>query len=179
MEIKESSYKGVNFCLRCGGRMLLAKDREKKLRSQCSECGWTYYKNPIPAVACVVVNEANELLIIKRLVEPKPGFWALPSGYVEINQSPEDAAVEELHEETGLVGEIREFLGYYDGTSPIYEKVLSFGFWLDVTGGRLEAGDDAGEAKFVAFSDLPKLAFDAHTFFVNKILHKLSLYNKK
>ncbi len=173
MEIKESSYKGVNFCLRCSGRMNLVKDRENKLRSRCSKCGWNYYKNAVPAVACLVINEAKEILIIKRLVEPKPGFWALPSGYIEINQSPEEAAVDELQEETGIVGEVKEFLGYYDGTSPIYEKVLSLGFWLDIKGGHLEAGDDAGAAKFVPFSRLPKLAFDAHTFFVDKIRRKL------
>ena len=166
MNIKEHSYTGVNCCLRCGKKMRFVKDAEEKLRKQCEACGWTYYKNPIPAVACVVFNEEKEILIIKRLIVPQAGKWALPSGYIEINQSPEEAAVDEMLEETGLKGRIKKFLGYYDGTSPIYEKVLSLGFMMEITGGQLQAGDDAGEAKFVALEKLPRLAFLAHEHFV-------------
>lgn len=149
--------------------MELKSDRETKLRPHCTQCNWIYYKNAIPAVACVVLNEKDEILIIKRLVEPNPNEWALPSGYIEINQSPEEAAIAEMQEETGLNGRIKQFLGYYDGYSPIYEKVLSLGYWLEITGGELQAGDDAGEAKFVAYDNLPKLAFLAHTYFVKKM----------
>ncbi len=169
MKIREKSYEGVNFCLQCGAMMVFSHDHEEKLRKRCPECGWTYYKNPVPAVACVVLNEKREILIIKRLVEPQKGLWALPSGYIEINQSPEEAAVDELAEETGFEGRVASFVGYYDGTSPIYEKVLSLGFFLEITGGKLEAGDDAEEAKFVPLSELPELAFSAHEFFVAKI----------
>jgi len=172
MKINESSYINVNYCLRCGGKMEIRIDREDKLRPQCSQCGWIYYKNPIPAVTCVILNDNREILIIKRLVEPNPNEWALPSGYIEINQSPEEAAVDEMREETGLVGEVMEFLGYYDGYSPIYEKVLSLGYLMKIKGGILEAGDDAGEARFAAYEDLPKLAFLAHTHFVEKIKKK-------
>jgi len=167
MDINKLSYKDVNYCLRCGGIMDLKNDREGKLRAICSSCNWTYYKNPIPAVACVILNKDNEILIIKRLVEPQPNKWALPSGYVEINQSPEQAAVDEMLEETGLKGGVKQFLGFFDGFSPIYEKVLSLGFWMDIRGGKLQAGDDAGEAKFLAIDKLPVLAFEAHTHFVS------------
>jgi len=169
MEINAKSYENINFCLRCGTKLELQDDREEKLRPHCPSCGWVYYKNPVPAAACVILNEKNELLIIKRLVEPKKNEWALPSGYIEINQSPEEAARDEMLEETGLEGRVKKFLGYYDGTSPIYEKVLSFGYWMEITGGKLEAGDDAGEAKFVAFDDLPPIAFDSHKYFLQKI----------
>lgn len=175
MEIREDSYIGVNYCLRCGGAMSFAADHEQKLRKRCTKCGWTYYKNPIPAVACIVINEDNELLIIKRLVEPQKGMWALPSGYIEINQSPEEAAVDEMLEETGLEGEVIRFLGYYDGSSPIYEKVLSLGFLMKITGGELKAGDDAEEAKFLPFDELPELAFWAHTYFVRIVVSELGI----
>ena len=173
MSINEQSYQGVNFCLRCGAEMEFIRDTENKLRKRCLNCGWTYYRNPVPAVACVVLNEKNEILIIKRLIEPKAGVWALPSGYIEINQSPEEAAVDEMLEETGLEGRVQKFLGFYDGTSPFYEKVLSLGFLLEITGGNLQARDDAAEAKFVPFEQLPKLAFSAHEYFVKMIREEL------
>lgn len=167
--IKKESYNGINFCVKCGKELDLEYDREDKLRPHCKHCGWIYYKNPIPAVACVVVNDSNQLLLIKRRFEPQSGFWALPSGYMEIWQTPEEAALEELKEETGLIGEINSFIGYYAGFSPIYERVLSLGFKIDVTGGKLCAGDDAEDAKFFNINELPEIAFWSHQDFLKKL----------
>ena len=161
-------YKNINYCIKCGEKITMLEDRECKIRPQCLKCGWTFYKNPIPAVACVVINENNELLLIKRKFEPQAGFWALPSGYMEIWQTPEEAAIEELVEETGLIGEIEKFIGYYSGYSPIYERVLSLGFKLKNIGGQLIAGDDAEDAQFFKMSDLPEIAFWSHQNFLIK-----------
>ena len=164
----EERYKDINYCLRCGNSLIIKADREQKDRPQCLSCGWIYYKNPVPAVACVVLNEKNQLLLVKRKFEPKAGWWALPSGYMEIWQTPEEAAKEELHEETGLIGEIEHFIGYYHGSSPIYEIVLSLGFKMKITGGILQAGDDALEAVFYDINNLPSIAFLAHKDFMRK-----------
>lgn len=173
MEITKESYEGIEYCIRCGNKLVLQKDREDKLRPQCTACGWIYYKNPIPASACIVLNEKNELLLIKRKFEPKAGMWALPSGYMEINQTPEECAVDEMQEETGLIGEATEFLGYFCGYSPLYERVLSMGFVMRVTGGCLLAGDDAIDAQYYIINDLPEIAFDAHRYYIDLIKQKL------
>ena len=173
MEMIKNRYKNVNFCQVCGNKLEIQKDREGKSRPKCSTCGWVFYKNPVPAVACVVFNEEKELLIIKRKFEPKPNCWALPSGYIEIYQHPTQAAQDELQEETGLIGEIESFLDYYDGFSPIYEKVLSLGFLMRRTGGQLQAGDDALEARYVALDDLPEIAFKAHRYFIDLAIKKI------
>ena len=174
MDFSKDRYKGINYCVQCGSKLEIKTDYEKKLRPQCSNCGWTYYKNPIPASACVILNEKNEVVIIKRKFEPGIGKWALPSGYIEINQDPEDCAVDEMKEETGLIGEIEESLGYYPDFSPIYEKVISFGFLMRIKGGKLQAGDDAAEARYVAFDDLPDIAFTSHRYFLEKVKERLS-----
>jgi len=174
-KISETSYKNITFCVKCGNRLILKTDRENKLRPICENCGWVYYKNPIPAVACVVFNEKKELLIIKRKQEPKSGEWALPSGYMEIYQNPQETAIDEMKEETGLIGEVDKFLDFYFGYSPIYERVISFGFLMRVTGGELRAGDDAAEACFVPLDKLPEIAFLAHKHYIKiakKILHE-------
>ena len=166
MAITKESYNNVNFCLKCGNVMLLGDDREGKMRPQCSECGWTFYKNPIPASACIILNDKNELVVIKRKYEPNAGGWALPSGYVEIDQNPAECAVDEMKEETGLDGEVIVQLGYDTEYSPIYEKVISFGFLMKITGGKLQAGDDAVEARYVSFDELPKIVFPSHIKFI-------------
>ena len=174
MDFSKDRYKEINYCVQCGSKLEIKTDYEKKLRPQCNNCGWTYYKNPIPASACVILNEKNEVVIIKRKFEPGIGKWALPSGYIEINQDPEDCAVDEMKEETGLIGEIEESLGYYPDFSPIYEKVISFGFLMRITGGKLQAGDDAVEARYVTFDKLPEIAFPSHRYFLKKVKEGLS-----
>ncbi len=167
--MKENRYKGVNFCLRCGARLEITADRENKIRPRCPECNWTFYKNPIPASACVILNENNELVVIKRKFAPNPGEWALPSGYIEIDQKPEEAAVDEMYEETNLLGKVIKSLGYLTEYSPIYEKVISFGFLMQIEGGTLQAGDDAAEARYVSLDEIPDIAFPSHRFFIEKV----------
>lgn len=167
MEHPKIDYANVNFCLRCGGPLKISLDREGKERPFCNNCGWVYYKNPVPAVAVLVLDESSELLLVKRMFEPNAGEWALPSGYMEINLSPEENAIEEMLEETGLLGEVEHFIGWHFGHSPIYERVLSLGFRMRVAGGKLQAGDDALEAVFYPLDRLPPICFTAHRKFIN------------
>jgi len=175
MAINKESYNNVNFCLKCGNKMELQADQEGKMRPKCINCGWIYYKNPIPASACVIMNDKNEIVIIKRKFEPNAGGWALPSGYVEIDQNPAACAIEEMKEETGLDGEVIIQLGYDTEFSPIYEKVISFGFLMKITGGELLAGDDAAEARYVSFDELPEIVFPSHVKFIEIVK---ALYSK-
>jgi len=158
--------RNADYCMRCGSAMSTRPDREGKTRAVCPRCGWVHYRNPIPAAACVILDDDGRLLLVKRLFEPKPGEWALPSGYIEIEHSPEETAVIEMREETGLEGAVERFLGYHTGASPLYQTILSFGFLMRVTGGRLMAGDDAAEARYVAPHAAPPLAFASHRHFV-------------
>jgi 8-oxo-dGTP diphosphatase len=161
----------ARYCIRCGASLITKKDEEGKSRKICPNCGWTFYENPVPASACVVLNDKNEILLIKRKVEPSAGSWALPSGYVEIYQTPAECAIAELEEETGLKGKIKKSLGYYIQDSPICKKVISFGFYMEQTGGTLKAGDDALDARLFPISEIPHLPFASHREFV-KIIKK-------
>ena len=174
MSINAESYNGIDYCQQCGSKLELIDDHEEKLRPKCSNCGFTYYKNPIPASACVILNEDNEVVVIKRRFEPNAGGWALPSGYIEIDQNPEECAVDEMWEETGLEGKVERFLGYFSDYSPIYEKVISFGFLMKIIGGELRAGDDAVEARYVALDKLPEIVFPSHVAFLKKVKEKLA-----
>ncbi|MDA3814593.1 MAG: NUDIX hydrolase [Candidatus Cloacimonetes bacterium] len=176
MAINKESYEDVNFCLKCGNKMKLLADQEGKMRPKCPNCNWTYYKNPIPASACVILNDKNEIVIIKRKFEPNAGGWALPSGYVEIDQTPAECAIDEMKEETGLDGEVIVQLGYDTEYSPIYEKVISFGFLMKIMGGELQAGDDAAEARYVRLNELPEIVFPSHVKFIEIVK---ALYSKK
>ena len=167
LDFESPIFPEVKFCQGCGGRLEPHKDHEGKERLVCEACGRVHYKNPIPAVAVLVMNERDEILLVKRKLAPQAGKWALPSGYMEINLTPEENAVAELKEETGLEGEVERFISWYYGYSPIYERVLSLGFRMRVTGGSLQAGDDADDAQFFALDILPPIAFAAHRKFIH------------
>jgi len=75
--------------------------------------------------------------------------------------------VDEMLEETGLEGQVERFLAYVSDDSPIYEKVISFGYLMRVTGGRLQAGDDASDARYVPLDELPEIPFFSHQQFID------------
>ncbi|MDP2174006.1 MAG: NUDIX hydrolase [Candidatus Cloacimonadaceae bacterium] len=167
MDNHHDLYENVNYCIRCGSALETRFEHEDKPRPICPSCGWVYYLNPVPAVAVVALNENYELLLIKRKFAPKAGEWALPSGYMEIDMTPEENALSELREETGLIGSISHCISWHFGSSPIYHRILSIGFRVTIEGGTLCAADDAEEAKFFPLDCLPPIAFASHREFIH------------
>jgi 8-oxo-dGTP diphosphatase len=168
----------ARFCIRCGTPLIELKDHDGKKRKGCPACGWIYYENPVPAVACVVINENNEVLLVKRKFEPAKGTWALPSGYIEIDQTPAECAIVELKEETGLDGRIKHELGYFMQDSPVCKKVISIGFHMEIVGGELKAGDDAADARFASLSSIPQLPFASHREFLKIVTSEKGINEK-
>ena len=96
MELKSHCH----FC----GNLLISKFIEGRQRRYCQLCERPIYENPIPATCLVVVNGRNQILLVKRDVSPKKGQWCLPGGFIELGEAPEQGALRELAEETGLSG---------------------------------------------------------------------------
>lgn len=90
----------VRFCSRCAGRMV-AKIPAGDVRERmvCTRCNYVDYQNPKILVACLATC-GDKLLWMRRKAEPKAGYWALPAGFMELGESPEQAAARELWEET-------------------------------------------------------------------------------
>jgi ADP-ribose pyrophosphatase YjhB (NUDIX family) len=106
------------------------------------------------------------VLLVKRSVEPKKGLWCLPGGFMELGETPEQAALRELKEETGLAGRIEMLLGVYANPSVIYHTVLMVGYLVKSYSGTLIAGDDADDAAFFHYDRLPEIAFESHINFM-------------
>ncbi|MHC4619901.1 MAG: NUDIX domain-containing protein [Planctomycetota bacterium] len=109
-------------------------------------------------------NNAAKLALIRRKNEPFKGKWALPGGYVDIDEELEEAAARELAEETGLAGVELEQMRTFGrcGRDPRGRQITVV-FMGVVTRGRerLRAGDDAVEARWFDIEKLPEdLAFD-------------------
>jgi 8-oxo-dGTP diphosphatase len=158
------------FCPRCGAS-LKSEQIEDRLRFMCTQCSWIHYENPLPCVAALVRNENGEVLLIKRGVEPAIGEWALPSGFIEIDETPEMACVRELEEETGLLGRITGLLGVFSQESLTYNRVLIIGYAVEGEGD-LRPGSDSMDVRFFPKDGLPPIAFSSHRDIVETALKK-------
>lgn len=118
------------------------------------------HKNPALTVDAIAVKN-SQIILIRRKNPPFQGHYALPGGFVEYGETVKNAVVREFREETGLEAEIEHLLGVY--SEPDRDPrghTVSVVFELKITGGKMQAGDDAAEIALFSFEDLPELAFD-------------------
>jgi len=153
------------FCHYCGTE-LSEKFCEGRLRFFCEHCNGILYENPVPATCLVVVDKQERVLLVKRSVAPKKGLWCLPGGFIELGEAPEQAALRELKEETGLSGKIDMLLGVSSNPSTLYHSVLMVGYMVKTYSGTLIAGDDADDAGYFHYHEMPVIAFESHRSFI-------------
>jgi ADP-ribose pyrophosphatase YjhB (NUDIX family) len=150
------------YCERCGAR-LVTMELAGRPRDVCSECGRVAYRNPLPVAAAVVLNDAREVLLVRRRYEPHAGMWCLPTGFAEVDETIDEAALRELREETGLEGRIHRLLTAHSLSDEFYGELLFVCFEVERVAGGETPGDDAEALAYFPIDDLPPLAFDAHT----------------
>ncbi len=129
------------------------------------------YPRAALTVDCVVFGfDEGELkvLLIERGQEPFKGWWALPGGFVRVNETIDGAARRELREETGLASVFLEQLytfGELDRDPR--ERVVSVAYFalVKLSDHRAKAATDAADAEWFPISSLPKLAFDHANIF--------------
>jgi len=129
---------------------------EGRKRKYCPKCNFVDYKNPLP-VALAVAVKGKKVLLIKRGVPPVKGMWASPSGFIEIGETPEEACLRELKEETGIPGEIVKLIGVLRiEDKEIYGDMLIIAYLVKVKDGELTPGDEVEDARFFDIADLPE-----------------------
>jgi len=151
----------ARYCLRCG-TALEPRIEHGTVRPTCPACGFIFYRNPVPAAGVILVEE-GEVLLVKRRFDPRAGTWCLPAGFMESGETPEQTAVRELEEETGLSVELTGLFGVYAGFDDPRVRAVLILYTAERTGGELRPGDDAIETRFFALARLPRvLSFEAH-----------------
>lgn len=155
------------FCPYCAAPLV---DRwwEGRNRRFCDNCREPVYENPVPAACLLVIDAENRLLLVKRSVDPRKGFWCLPGGFMELGETPQATALRELREETGLDARIDRIFDAHANPSALYDTVALFCFLVREFRGTLRAGDDADAVAFFPAGDLPDIAFESHLKFIRK-----------
>ncbi|MBP5743174.1 MAG: NUDIX domain-containing protein [Paludibacteraceae bacterium] len=86
-------------CPKCGSDKFVENDSRSK---KCLDCSFVYYQNAAAAVAGIIRNERNEILVTTRGIEPKKGKLDLPGGFVEFAETAEEALRREIKEELNI-----------------------------------------------------------------------------
>jgi 8-oxo-dGTP diphosphatase len=166
--LEDSTPKRFKFCPLCGS-CLRKKQTDGRKRLFCQNCGWIYYKNPLPVVVCAAKNKEGKILIVKRNLKPGINKWALPGGFVESDESPEIACLRELEEETGLKGKIKKLIGIYIHKTKEYGSLLVIGYEVMIARGLLSLNNELKDAKFFSKKDIPFIPFSSHRKIIEKI----------
>jgi ADP-ribose pyrophosphatase YjhB (NUDIX family) len=136
-------------CPRCGAP--LSHDQEL----HCPACGLVIYDNPAPTASALVLRDGR-LMLTRRARPPQEGLWDLPGGFVDPLELPEDAAVRELREETGLDIRIERLLGFFlDTYGEDGVATLNVYYVASVVSGDEAPADDVSEIGWFPLDHLP------------------------
>ncbi len=156
------------FCPLCRNALKQKKvDNVKRL--VCSKCGWVYYRNPLPIVICAVKDKENKILVAKRNTKPSINKWALPGGFIELDETPKVACLRELKEETGLKGKVERLIGVYIQKSKYYGSLLVIGYEVSISENGLSLNSELKEAKFFDKENLPIIPFLSHRKVIKEV----------
>ena len=92
----------MNFCSECGSSQVNLKvpENDDRPRYICSDCKFVFYRNPKVVAGCILEWQ-SKILFCRRAIEPRSGFWTVPAGFMENEESVPEAAAREAREEAG------------------------------------------------------------------------------
>jgi ADP-ribose pyrophosphatase YjhB (NUDIX family) len=144
----------LDYCPHCGAPLVVRLiETEDRPRLMCDR-GHILYVNP-KLVVGVIPERAGRILLLRRAIEPRYGAWTFPGGFMEIDETVEEAAAREAHEEVGLHVRVLDLIGVYSRPGPRGPGIVSIVYRGTVTAGRPQAGREALETKWFRPSAIP------------------------
>ena len=149
------------FCSNCGKEVVL-KLAEGRNRFVCEHCDTIHYTNPKVVAGALCVWE-NKVLLCRRAIEPRKGFWNLPAGYLEDFEKTEDGAIRETWEEAGTEINIEQVFTVYN--LPQANQVYIH-FLATLKDGIIRNGEESIESALFTEEEIPwnELAFTSSAF---------------
>ena len=170
------------FCPVCGSDKLEEINDHLLL---CGACKFEWFQNPKPASNVILLNSKGELLLGKRKHLPKQGLWGTIGGFVDLNETLEQAVCRETKEELGINIE-PENLTYFTSNIDRYQfqdwRYFTLGTLFtyrlsDIQISQIKPGDDVSRVEFFSVQNLPwsELAFESTTKCLKKYYQQVTL----
>jgi len=142
----------VKFCPACGksttNRVPEGDNRERHV---CDHCDTIHYQNPNNVVGCILEWE-NKVLLCKRAIEPRYGYWTLPAGFMENNETTMEGAAREAFEEANATATDLKLFGIYNLPRISQVYMMFIGGLKD---GYLSTGEESLEVGLFTEAEIP------------------------
>ena len=148
----------MKYCSGCSSTVSQRiPEDDDRLRYVCDQCETIHYQNPKIVAGCIATFE-DRILMCKRAIEPRKGFWTLPAGYMENGESTQQGAARETWEEAEAKVQNVELYTLFN--LPHINQVYMF-FRAEVVGGKFGNGSESLETKLMHQNEIPwdELAF--------------------
>ena len=144
--------RSIKHCRACGGSVLYRTPADdNRDRAVCTVCGTIHYENPVNVVGTLPVWE-DRVLLCRRNIEPRRGFWTLPAGFMELGETTAEGAVRETVEEAGARIELQGLFTLLNVVRVGQVHLFYRARLLDID---FDPGPETIEAKLFGEADLP------------------------
>src|SRR4030042_3445554 len=109
------------FCPKCKNKLKQSFNLPAGRLVDCSSCGFHFYINPAVTNAVILENERGEILLVKRKSKPFAGYWDLPGGFVDYDESCEESTIREIEEELKITIDKIKYLCSFPDIYPYKE----------------------------------------------------------
>jgi ADP-ribose pyrophosphatase YjhB (NUDIX family) len=159
----------MNFCNHCGHRVELRVPQGDSLqRHVCPSCGKVHYVNPLIVVGCVP-EDGKKILLCRRAIEPRYGYWTIPAGFMENDETLAEGAMRETMEEAMARVEIRDLFAVVD---VVHARQVHLMFRATLLDGGFGAGAESLEVALFEPDAIPwdEIAFQSVRYALEKLL---------
>lgn len=154
----------MNFCSHCGSDQLqfIIPPGDNRRRFVCSNCKTIHYSNPTIVAGCLPIWE-GKVLLAKRAIEPRKGYWNVPSGYMENGETVEEGATREVWEEAEAKIDLIGIHALYNIPHINQVYIHFLGHLVD---GKYGIGEESEEVQLFAEEEIPweDIAFTSSIF---------------
>lgn len=158
----------MKYCPVCGAEVeRRVPDDDSRERWVCGRCETVHYQNPLIVVGCVAEREGN-ILLCKRSIEPRLGYWTVPAGFMELGESLAEGAARETREEALAEVEI----GHMFASIDVVDAGQVHVFFTGRLTGSFGIGEESLDARLFPPDEIPwdELAFQSGRFALKKYI---------
>lgn len=156
----------MKYCPNCGGSTRQSvPPGDNRERAICDECETIHYKNPLLVVGCVAEQD-GKVLLCKRAIEPRKGYWTVPAGFMELGETLAGGAARETLEEA--LATVR--IGHQFASVDVVDAGQVHVFFTGVVKGGYGVGEESLDTRLYDEADIPwdELAFQSGRFALQK-----------